>query len=629
MATFFSDPRVFCRKSQTTSWKTGKCKENDKAQTTNDENGWQIQLSFALRHYFAIGQLSFVIFLLMNLSPEKKIAGVLTPLFALRGEGDLGIGDVASLREFIDWIAQAGFKLVQLLPINETGADNSPYNAISAMAIEPTTLHLAPNVPQDLTREDFDALVADVDLRSLRLGGVKYRQVKRLKRRLLEKAFANFFTRTPDERRLEFRAFCQAEAAWLRDYAFFRVLMEENDDSAAWTRWPAQHQSIERARNWLRDLSQERQRALTDRQEFFCYVQWIAHQQWRAVKSYAEERGVALMGDIPFGVSYHSADVFARPDEFVLDWFGGAPPEPHFKDDAFTQKWGQNWGIPLYRWDRMRANHFAWWRERVHAARCIFHLFRIDHVLGFYRIYAFPWRPRKNKQFLPLDHHQMLEQTGGRAPHFVPRNDETPENCEANKREGEEYLRAVLEEAGATRVIGEDLGVVPYYVRPDLQSLGIAGFKIPQWEVRDGTITPGDKYERLSVATYATHDHKPIRALWEEAIETPAPTSEQSRFDLAKMAVFASIDPNLDKFDFENDFYPAIMRALFKSESWIAVVMITDLLARKYRFNVPGTQANFNWTRRIRRSIGQLNSSRKEQTRMRLIHELLVKTGRF
>jgi 4-alpha-glucanotransferase len=581
-----------------------------------------------LRHYFVICHSSFVIFLLMNLSPEKKIAGVLTPLFALRGEDDLGIGDVASLREFIDWIARAGFKLVQLLPVNETGVDNSPYNAISATAIEPTTLHLAPNLPQDLTREDFDALVADVDLRSLRLGGVKYRQVKKLKRRLLEKAFANFSIRAADERQLEFRAFCQAEAAWLRDYALFRVLMEENDDSPAWTRWPAQHQSIERARNWLRDLSQERQRALTDRQEFFCYVQWIAHQQWRAIKSYAEERGVALMGDIPFGVSYHSADVFARPDEFVLDWFGGAPPEPYFKEDAFTQKWGQNWGIPLYRWDRMRANNFAWWRERVQAAGSIFHLFRIDHVLGFYRIYAFPWRPRKNKQFLSLDHHQMLEQTGGRAPHFVPRNDETSENCEANKRDGEEYLRAVLEEAGATRVIGEDLGVVPYYVRPDLRSLGIAGFKIPHWEVRDGIITPGDKYERLSVATYATHDHKPIRAMWEEAIETPVPTSEQSTFELAKMAVFAGVDPNLDKFNFEKDFYPAIMEALFKSESWIAIVMITDLLARKYRFNVPGTQANFNWTRRMRRSIGQLNSSRKEQRRMRLIHELLVRTGR-
>src|SRR5436190_22166095 len=128
----------------------------------------------------------------MKLSPEKKIAGILAPLFALRGENDLGIGDLGALREFIDWAAEIGFKLVQLLPINEIGTDNSPYNAISAMAIEPTTLHLAPNSPQDLTREDFDAVVADVDLATLRLGEVKYRQVKKLKRRMLEKAFANF-----------------------------------------------------------------------------------------------------------------------------------------------------------------------------------------------------------------------------------------------------------------------------------------------------------------------------------------------------------------------------------------------------------------------------------------------------
>jgi 4-alpha-glucanotransferase len=564
----------------------------------------------------------------MNLAPEERIAGVLVPLFALRGTDDLGIGDTGALREFIDWVAQIGFKLVQLLPINETGADNSPYNAISAMAIEPTTLHLAPNSPQDLTREDFDAAVAGADLRSLRLGEVKYRQVKKLKRRILEKAFANFSANAREERQLEFETFCEEEAAWLRDYAFFRVLMEENEDSAAWNRWPAQHQSIERARNWLRRLPQDRQAGLATRQNFFCYVQWIAHQQWRAIKSYAEERGVALMGDIPFGVSYYSADVFARPDEFMLDWCGGAPPEPYFKDDAFTQKWGQNWGIPLYRWDRMRADNFEWWRERVRSVRRIFHLFRIDHVLGFYRIYAFPWRPRKNKQFFPLDWNQMLERTSGRAPHFVPRDDETPENSEANKREGEEYLRVVLDEAGATRVIGEDLGLVPDYVRPNLRALGIAGFKIPQWEVRGEQVTPGNEYERLSVATYTTHDHKPIRALWEDAFEHPTATSEQSRFDLAKIAVFAGFDPRIDRVDFEKDFYPAIMGALFESEAWLAVVMITDLLARKYRFNVPGTKANLNWTRRIRRSIAQLISSPKEQRRMRLIHELLVKTGR-
>src|SRR6202171_1521475 len=109
----------------------------------------------------------------MNLSPEKKIAGVLAPLFALRRDEDLGIGDVAALREFIDWAADSGFKLVQLLPINETGGDNSPYNAISAMAIEPTTLHLAPGSPPDLTREDFDSVVADANLTKLRRGAVK------------------------------------------------------------------------------------------------------------------------------------------------------------------------------------------------------------------------------------------------------------------------------------------------------------------------------------------------------------------------------------------------------------------------------------------------------------------------
>src|SRR4029453_6399809 len=118
----------------------------------------------------------------MNLSPEKKIAGVLVPLFALRREDDLGIGDVAALREFIDWVAGIGFKLVQLLPINEIGADNSPYNAISAMAIEPTTLHLAPDSPQDLTRRDFDASLTQADVSGLRGGAVKYRQVKELKK---------------------------------------------------------------------------------------------------------------------------------------------------------------------------------------------------------------------------------------------------------------------------------------------------------------------------------------------------------------------------------------------------------------------------------------------------------------
>ena len=564
----------------------------------------------------------------MNLSPDKKIAGVLAPLFALRREDDLGIGDLAALREFIDWSAQGGFRLVQLLPINETGGDNSPYNAISAMAIEPTTLELAPGTPVDLTQEIFAKTIEGTDLTKLRRGNIKYPRVKKLKLELLEAAFENFGNSGSDERKREFHEFVEAESEWLRDYTLFRALIELNNGSEMWDQWPEEYQTVERAREWLGKLPADRQEAIGERRIFFCYVQWIANQQWREIKAYAEQRGVALMGDIPFGVSYYSADVFTRPNEFALDWAGGAPPEPYFKDDEFTQKWGQNWGIPLYRWDVMAANHFRWWRQRVRGVKHVFHVFRIDHVLGFYRIYSFPWRPTRNQEFLPLSWDEMKALTGGREPHFAPRDDLSPENAEANRREGEEYLRVVLREAGATRVVGEDLGTVPDYVRPNLQSLGIAGFKIPQWECPHNQVIPGDRYERLSVATYATHDHKPLRALWEEAFEEQTATSDQAKGELIKIAKFSGIDREIGPAEYEREFYPRIFEALFACNSWIAVVMLTDLLARKYRFNVPGTAADSNWTRRMQRSVAQLQSSPKERRRMRIMRELLEKTGR-
>jgi 4-alpha-glucanotransferase len=187
----------------------------------------------------------------------------------------------------------------------------------------------------------------------------------------------------------------------------------------------------------------------------------------------------------------------------------------------------------------------------------------------------------------------------------------------------------VLEEAGATRVVGEDLGTVPDYVRPNLQSLGIAGFKIPQWEVRHEQVIPGDRYERLSVATYATHDHKPIRALWEEAFEKQTATTDQAKGDLFKIGRFAGIERDLGELNYEREFYPTILRALFASNSWAAVVMLTDLLVRKYRFNVPGTSAESNWARRMQRTVAQLGTSRTERRRMRLIRSLLEQTGRI
>jgi 4-alpha-glucanotransferase len=334
------------------------------------------------------------------------------------------------------------------------------------------------------------------------------------------------------------------------------------------------------------------------------------------------------MGDIPFGVNYYSADVYSRRDEFALDWSGGAPPEPYFKDDEFTQKWGQNWGIPLYRWDVMRSRNLAWWRQRIRSIRKIFHIFRIDHILGFYRIYAFPWRPERNSEFLTLSWDEMRQRTGGAFPQFYPRDDSTSERCETNRREGEEYLRAVLEESGETRVVGEDLGVVPDYVRPSLRSLGLAGFKIPQWETQHGRVSRGETYERLSVASFATHDHKPIRALWDEVQKPGSPTAEQARQDLLKIAEFAGVEPR-EGLDYYAEFYPAIMRALFQSNAWIGIVMITDLLAQRDRFNVPGTAASSNWSRRMQKTVKGIQASPAIQKRIRVIRELLETTGRI
>ena len=567
----------------------------------------------------------------MNLSPNDRIAGVLVPLFALRTADDLGIGDVAGLRQFIDWTRAIGFQLVQLLPINETGADNSPYNAISSRAIDPTTLHLAPGTPEDLSAQAFTEVTAGIDLPALRRGWVNYEIVKPLKNELLRRAFEIFRARikAKAEAGQAFATFCAAEQSWLADYTLFRVLMELNGDGETWDAWRPEHSQIDAARRWLDSLGEETRAPFEERRAFHSYVQWIAHRQWREVKAYAEGRGVALMGDIPFGISYHSADVFSHPDRFALDWSGGAPPEPYFKDDAFTQKWGQNWGIPLYRWEVMRSQNFAWWRQRVHGVRELFHLFRIDHVLGFYRIYAFPWRPRRNPEFLPLPWEEMRAHTGGREPRFLPRDDGSWENCAANQRDGEEYLRVILEESGAARVVGEDLGTVPDYMRPSLRSLGIAGFKIPQWEnYPDNRSIPGTAYERISVATFATHDHQPLRALWEEAFEKRSDSTDQARHNLAKIAEFAGLAPPNESTNYLNDFYPAILDALFRSESWIAIVMITDLLGRKDRFNVPGTATRSNWARRLHTTVEKLGNGRALQRQLCLVRELLEKSGR-
>src|SRR5688572_27890871 len=180
----------------------------------------------------------------MDLTPDQKLAGLLAPLFALRGRNDFGVGDVGALREFVDWSAENGFRVVQLLPVNETGNDNSPYNAISSVALEPTTIEMTPEALPDLTAAEIAEITASVNLAVLRAGPVAYSVVKALKRNLLERAFANFSAhslRRNDRRARAFREFTKEEAPWLDGYLLFRALMEENSGSERWDLWPAEH----------------------------------------------------------------------------------------------------------------------------------------------------------------------------------------------------------------------------------------------------------------------------------------------------------------------------------------------------------------------------------------------------
>lgn len=553
----------------------------------------------------------------LKVDPDEKIAGVLIPMFALRSAGDLGIGDVGSLRKFVDWAAEAGFALVQLLPINETGGDNSPYNAISSMALDPTTLELTPAALEDLTARDCHTEAAGTppDAET-----VQYAVVKRLKQRLLQRAFARFTnarSKSPARvaRREAFAKFQKSNASWLAPYTLFRALMEENGGNECWDRWPTEQSTQLAAEGWLETLPARKKAALARSRQYFAYVQWIAYGQWEALKRHAGSRGVALMGDIPLGISYYSADYFGNAEGFQLGWYGGAPPEPYFKEHPFTQKWGQNWGIPVYDWGAMRENDYAWWRQRVSGVRDLFHVFRIDHILGFYRIYSFPWRPERNDEFLPLTLDEARERTGGDLPGFKPRADDTPQDREANRRDGDALLRVVLEAAGDTRLIGEDLGTVPDYVRPNLTALGIAGFKIPIWEPdpRTGGLLPGGDYARLSVATYGTHDHEPLLALWQR---WHADLS-QHHDELHHLGEFAGI-PHDDRL---GDYTPLVreklMTGLLNCNSWIAIFMITDLLGSTERFNVPGTSADSNWSRRLHLSVEDLAADREMTARLR------------
>jgi 4-alpha-glucanotransferase len=573
---------------------------------------------------------------------------VLVPLFALRGSFDLGIGDVRALREFIDWCARTGFGLVNLLPLNEPGIDPSPYNPISVMAIDPMSISLHPDDLEDVEEERFDEAMRTAEAEQLSRGPVRYRVVRKIKGALLRAAFRRFtelHLAHQTERAARFTEFVRQEAAWLRPYGIFRALMERHGHER-WPEWPVANRDRAAVASWLAQLPAEERENVEAGVREVSYVQWIAQMQWLDTHAHARRCGVAIMGDIPLGVNFYSAEVFATPHLFQLDWSCGAPPDSMSVGapqeiapaDAFRARWGQNWGFPLYNWNAMRDDGMRWWRRRVARLRAFVDAFRIDHILGFYRVYAFPWRPEQNHDFVSLDQDAVRERTGGRLPAFLPRDDDSPESRAANQAEGEALLRPLVEEAGSGALIGEDLGCVPEYVRPSLTSLGIAGYRVPSWEIRDdGTLVPGHEYQPLSVAMYVTHDHPPLRAQWKEWARTIRTSSRRRTDDLSDSKVasaqkqmrqlwkFAGLpEEEATSSRFTVRLHRALIEALLRARSSLVIFMITDLFGREERFNVPGATGDENWTQRMHLPIAALD--KLPQTRW--LKSMLKKTGR-
>lgn len=545
---------------------------------------------------------------------NQRMKGVLMPIFSLRREGDAGIGDMTALREWIGWAADHGVGFLQLLPVNALGEDDapSPYSAVSSVALEPLYLSLErvpgmesplPPYPEDLPPTQLPGGRDFVD----------YTRVRSYKRYHLTRAWGHF--RDEEEYaplRREFENWVAAQGQWLDDYTVFTVLSRAFG-THAWWRWPVQDADIARRLVAANPETREQQR----RQQ---WLQWLCAREWAEVRALADEKEVLLMGDVPIGISVASSDVFFERYLFDMDWSGGAPAEGNFAEDPFTAKWGQNWGIPLYRWDVMEYDNFAWWARRIRKMAEIFRMYRIDHILGFYRIYAFPWMPDSNPEFLHLTPDEAAARCGGRRPGFRPRPDWTPEDRRANLTQGDQLLSRLLKAAPGLRVIGEDLGCVPDYVRPDLSRLRIAGFKIPHWEIdAKEHIIKGDTYNPCSFATYATHDFPPLCNDWNDwyahvkagqdavldlslspdDIRDTLRTARDCARLLRWLGDYAGLTRKQSLVPWNAEIKDALYRALFACRSNYAALMWTELFDHPVRLNTPGTEGGTNWRPRM------------------------------
>ena len=477
---------------------------------------------------------------------QQRNGGILLHPTSLPGR--YGIGDLgAEARAFVDFLVRAGQTVWQVLPLGPTGYGDSPYQCFSAFAGNPLLISLETLVEDGLLLpEELRDAPAFPDDR------VDFGAVIPWRTTLLARAAGRFAEGAHATLEQDFDAFCEAQASWLDDYALFMALKEENA-LATWSAWP-----VELVQRDALALEAARARlASSVLKHKLCQV--LFFRQWAAVRRYANQRGVRIVGDIPIFVAYDSADVWANPDQFFLDADGrptvvaGVPP------DYFSAT-GQLWGNPLYRWDVMAERGYDWWLARLRMSFTQVDLLRVDHFIGFHRYWEIPARAKTAVQ--------------GR---YLP-------------GPGAAFLAAARQSLGDLPIIAEDLGVVTPEVEALRDQFALPGMKVLQFAFDSDASNPflPHNFTRRCVAYTGTHDN-------DTTIGWFAKASDEDRAHVQRYFARSGDDVAYD-----------LIRGVMSSCADTAIVPLQDVLClgSEARMNTPGV-ASGNWQWRFR--AGELN----------------------
>ena len=493
----------------------------------------------------------------------KRSSGILLHPTSLPGR--FGVGDLGhEAYRFVDWLAAAGQVYWQVMPLGPTGYGDSPYSSLSAFAGNTNLVS-----PEKLVES---GLLADADVQDapeLPPARVDYGRVIGHKRGLLEKAFQNFKRKLPTDEglRRDYEGFHGFASVWLDDYALFAALRDEHK-GAGWNGWGAglakrEPAAVEGAR-----------RGFAERIEAHRFFQYAFFQQWLKLKKYANERGVRVVGDMPIFVAHDSADVWSRPELFKLKEDGGPSVVAGVPPDAFSET-GQLWGNPVYDWERMRADGFKWWVERVRETLKIVDIVRLDHFRGF----ASVWE--------------------------VPAEHETAERGRWVEAPGRDLFNALKNAIGdELPIIAEDLGTITPDVHALRDEFGFPGMRVLQFAFGGD---PSDahlphEYTRASVAYTGTHDNDTVVGWFHQRSREDA--SEDERRERENCLKYLGTDGSEINWDF--------IRAVQMSVACLAVAQLQDVLglSSEARMNTPAS-AEGNWTWRFQ--AGALTNELRER----------------